>query len=185
MKMAERKRDSGLGRRGFTGIEIAIIGVFVLLSLVLSIAVPLFSLKIHIVRIVEIQYDYNNAGMTLLTLLSDEEVYEGLGIYVSGLNDNPDESFSRADVESALKSKLDKLVPNQCYELSYDGGVIAEGQSCNTDFSMDAYIVLPDSGKREKITLSISSATTKSTIPTPTLTTPTTAPLPPVPAPLI
>lgn len=164
-------------KKGFSGIEVAIMGAIVLIAIVLSIAIPIFLLEIHIARVVEIQYDYNNAGMILLSLLSDREIYKGISLYVSGFGDNAAQGFTRASVEAAVKSRLDNMVSDNCYELSYSGGTIASGGSCKTDFSTSAYIVLPDGGNREKLTLSISSVTTKRTqITTPPTTLPTTPP---------
>ena len=47
-------RKSAIGKKGVTGIEVAIIGAIALVVIVLTILVPIVFLKIHIVRTVEI-----------------------------------------------------------------------------------------------------------------------------------
>jgi parallel beta-helix repeat protein len=146
-----------IGKGGFTGIEIMIIGVVATIGVVISMIVPMVLLKIHLVRVLEIQYELDNAGLTLLTLLSDEDIYKGLSLYVSGFPDNPSKGFSRVGVETAIKYRLDSFVAGQCYELSYSGGTIVKGSNCNLQYTASADIVLPERGGKEEITLKVSS----------------------------
>lgn len=154
-----KNRKVKIDRKGVTGIEIAIIGVIVIVVIIITLLIPIVFLKIHLGATVETQYGYNNAGLTLLTLLSDNDIYEKLSLYVAGMEDNVVEGFNRNAVESAVTSRLDKLVPSEtgtrCYKLSYAGGVIIPPENCDTEFGVSAYIVLPYGKNKEKITLEI------------------------------
>lgn len=158
-----KSRRIKINKKGITGIEIAVIGAIVIVTIIISLLIPIAFLKIHLVTVVETQYGYNNADLTLLTLLSDRDVYEKLSLYVAGMEDNTIEGFNRAAVESEVALILDKLVPSdpgtRCYKLSYVGGVIIPPENCDTEFGVSANIVLPYGlpyGKnKEKITLEI------------------------------
>lgn len=134
---------------------ITIILAMLLLTIVLTRLIPVFFLKTHIVRVVEMQYGYSNAGLTLLTLLSDSDIYDKLTLYVAGMEDNRVGGFTRAATESLLISRLDKLVPSGCYNLSYIGGTIVNPKECDTEYTVSAYMALPYGSEAEKVTLDI------------------------------
>lgn len=154
-----KNRKSTAGKKGVTGIAVAIIGAILLVVIVLTILIPIIFLKIHIVRVVEVQYGYSTADLTLLALLSDTDIYEKLSLYVADMEDNAVEGFDRDSVKSEVTSILDKLVPSEtdtrCYKLSYAGGVIIPPENCDTEFSATADILLPYGTNNEKITLEI------------------------------
>lgn len=154
-----KNQKSAVGKKGLFGISIAIIGAIALIVIVLTMIIPIIFMKIHIVRIVEIQYGYSNADLTLLALLSDRDIYEKLSLYVADVGDDALEGFNRNSVKSEVISVLDKLVPSRagtrCYRLYYDGGVIIAPENCATEFSATADIALPDGKNKEKITLEI------------------------------
>jgi hypothetical protein len=147
-----QSRRPKIGKRGITGIEIAIIGAIAVIGMFLSAVIPIFVMKTHLSRVLEIQYGYYDAGASLIGLLSDDEIYNGLSLYVSGIEDNADAVFEREAFENQLKFRLDNLVTSQCYELSYSGGTIVSNGDCLTRYSVTADIVLPD-GSKETITL--------------------------------
>ena len=161
--MKDKKKK--IGRKGVTGIEVAIIGAIALFTIVLTVIIPIVFLKMHLVRVVEIQYGYNNAGLALLTLLSDKEIYETLSLNISGVETNID-----SWLDSTLKPRLDKLVPSgagtRCYELSYAGGTIIPSEDCATGFSATASMSLPYGEDSGEITLKISTTPPKNPIPT-------------------
>ena len=134
---------------------LTVILAMLLLTIVLTALIPVFFLKIHIVRVVEMQYGYSNAGLTLLTLLSDSNIYDKLSLYVAGMEDNGVGGFTRAATESLLISRLDKLVPSGCYRLSYSGGTIVNPKECDTEYTVSAYMALPYGSGAEKVTLDI------------------------------
>jgi len=157
----KKMRIGKKGKKGLTGVEISVILVMGLITLVMTTLIPTLFLKKHIVRVVEIQYGYNNAELTLLTLVSDRSFYKVISLYIAGFGDNTEEGFSRAGAEAQIKSRLDQLVPSGCYKLSYDGGEILSQElsekKCDTEFSVTADIVLPYGEiKVKKLTLEIS-----------------------------
>jgi hypothetical protein len=143
-----------LGNQGMTGIEIAVIGAIVLVSIVISLLMIVVFLKIHVSRVVEIEYNYNNAELAMLALLSDEHIYEQISLYVAGLPDNPPEGFTRSGVETMVESKLENLVPSGCFKLSFDSGTIVD-KNCDPVYGVTADISLPYGRNEEQIRLEI------------------------------
>jgi hypothetical protein len=143
-----------VGRRGQTGIEIAIIFAILQLTIVITMIIPVAFLKIHLVRMLEIEYNYDNAELALLTLLSDKSIYRGLSIYVADPSGIPDSSYTGNGVEAAVKTRLSQLVASGCYKLSFSGRSISSG-SCTTEYIASAYILLPGGSKLEKLILEI------------------------------
>ena len=150
------RRRLNVGKSGITGIEIAIIGVMFTIGFALSIAIPVFFLRIHLVRVLEIQYGYDNAGTSLMALLSDKAMYKNISLYMAGARNNADIGFSRAGVEDGIKHRLDRLV-GPCYTLTYSGGDIVKAGSCDAKYSASASVVLPDGEDNEEVTLWIQS----------------------------
>jgi hypothetical protein len=156
MKLQKISRKIKIGEKG-QGWEIALIVFVAIITIIATMLLSIFLLKIHLVRVVEIEYGYDNADLTLLTLLSDRKIYKGLSLYVAGLPDNLAASFSRSGVEDMVKSRLSELVPGECYKLSYSAGEISSSKlsnkQCETKYSASAYIALPYGRDIEKLTL--------------------------------
>lgn len=140
--------------KGLVGISIAIIGAIVMVAVIMTVLIPILFLKINVSRTVEIEYDYDNAGLAMLTLLSDEGMYRNLSMYVAGLPDNPGIGFFRHQVEESVKLRLMDLVSSQCFELYYGGGTIAS-IDCNPVYGISADISLPYGLSSESIQLEI------------------------------
>ena len=154
-----KNRKTFVGKKGMEAISIAIIGAIILIVVVLTMLVPIVFMKVHIVRVVDIQYGYSNADLALLALLSDNDIYEKLSFYISDMEDNAAYGFNREDVKAQVTEVLDKLVPSdpdtRCYELSYDGGVIIPSDKCDIEFSASVDMALPYGKTTEKLTLEI------------------------------
>lgn len=149
-------------KKGIAGLAIAVIGAIVIVGIIASIVIPIVFLKIHLAKIVEIEYNYNNAGLTMLALLADDDIYRDLSLYVAGYPDKTSESFSRSGVESAVTERLYELVPSNCFKLSYEGGTVVDmsevDSACNSMYyTAEAYISSPIDSMKQKITLSIKS----------------------------
>jgi len=153
-----------IGRKGQTGIEIAIIGAIVLLTIVISIILPVFLLKIHVTRVSQIEYGYDNAAMSILTLLADKNVYRYVSLYAGDYPNDPSGGYTRVIAENIIKGRLDFLVPSKCYSLTYTNASgdqalksdsLDKGQ-CETEYAADAYVALPPGQDRMRITLRIS-----------------------------
>jgi hypothetical protein len=143
--------------KGLAGIIIA--GIIFTGTLILTQLIPLIFLHIHIVRMLEMEYKYNNADLVLLTLLSNDEIYESLSLYVSG-SPSLSGKFDRDSVKPLLKEKLDKItesVGSKCYKLSTSTEVLAEKSetNCKPEFKSKTLIVVPYEQKIEKLTLVI------------------------------
>jgi len=147
--------NATIGRRGFTGVEIAIIGAIFGVVLIMSV-LPMLLTRIHIVRTLEVEYGYDNAELALLALLSDERIYRDIGTYVAGAPDNAASGFTRSAVQTKVGARLAQLVDSGCYRLYYAGGDIAPAPGgCTTKFVASAYVALPGSTKTELVNLAI------------------------------
>jgi hypothetical protein len=150
-----KMKTTAIGRRGFTGIEIAIIGAIFGVVLLMTM-LPLLLTRIHIVRTLEVEYGYDNAELALLALLSDERIYRDVGAYVAGAPDNAASGFARSAVQAEVGARLAQLVDSGCYRLYYAGGDIAPAPGgCGTKFVAGAYVALPGSTKTELVNLAI------------------------------
>lgn len=147
--------NATIGRRGFTGVEIAIIGAIFGVVLIMSV-LPMLLTRIHIVRTLEVEYGYDNAELALLALLSDSRIYRDVGAYVSGAPDNAAAGFARADVQAEVGARLKQLVGSGCYRLYYSGGdIVPAPAGCNTKFAAGAYVALPGSTQTQLVSLAI------------------------------
>lgn len=147
--------------KGITGIELALVGIIFTIGAVFFIIIPVIALKIHIIQVIELQYKYNNAQLTLLTLLSLTEtdsidgktkpISQIIAEYVA-VSPKPDKSF--------IKTKLDKMVESkimECYILTSEkaGELANNTDNCNpSKYNGNAVISLPyDSQLTDKLTL--------------------------------
>ncbi len=93
-------------------LGIPIMGLIFLGTVTVLILLPVFALKIHIIKQVDIQYKYNNAQLTMLTLLSStndkKEISQTIGEYIK-LQSKPKIDF--------LKNILDQQIESKCYVL--------------------------------------------------------------------
>jgi len=146
-------RTNAIGRRGFTGIEIAMIGAIFGVVLMMTM-LPMVVTRITLVRTLEIEYGYDNAELALLALLSDSRMYRDIGAYMAGAPDNPASGFTLSAVETGAESRLAQLVGSGCFRLYYDGGTIASS-GCSTKFVASAYVALPGTTKTGLLSLAI------------------------------
>jgi len=146
-------RTNAIGSRGFTGIEIAMIGAIFGVVLMMTM-LPMVVTRITLVRTLEIEYGYDNAELALLALLSDSGMYRDVGAYMAGAPDNAASGFARSTVEAEVESRLAQLVGSGCFRLYYDGGTIVSS-GCSTKFVASAYVALPGTTKTELLNLAI------------------------------
>jgi hypothetical protein len=132
-----------IGRKGQTGIEIAVIGAIFGVVLIMTM-LPVLMTRIHIVHTLEVEYGYDNAELSLLALLSDRRTYEGIGTYMAGAKDNAAAGFARAAVRTDAGAMLGKLVDSGCYRLYYAGGdIVPAPEGCSPKYEASAYVALP------------------------------------------
>lgn len=141
--------------KGISGIELLFIYVVFSLTIILGILIPILFLKIHIVRVLEIEYKYSNSGLAIISLLSDRAFYERLSAYVAGFPDFPPK-FEKKKVIEETGSRLDLLVQTQCYKLSSKDIIVQKTeQGCNPEYKAKAFIVLPYNQMSENLVLAI------------------------------
>lgn len=91
-------------------ISIPLMGLIFLATVTVMILIPVFFLKINIIKQVDIEYKYNNAQLTMLTLLSSTNnkkmISKTIAEYIQ-LQDKPKIDF--------LKDILDKQIESKCY----------------------------------------------------------------------
>jgi len=140
--------------KGFAPLDLLIAVVMFTLTVINLILIPT-SLRRGIVRVVEYEYNYNNAQLALLTLLSTTQDGEPLSKFIAEhivLNE-PD------NIEDILKEKLDKIVESKCYELSIPSESLIKSSEpdCDPkDYTAKARIALPYGSRlTEEITLVI------------------------------
>jgi hypothetical protein len=136
-------------------IPLLLIGAIVTMTAFVSVLVPIVYLKIHVDRVVNIQYKYSTADLGTLALISDPKIYEKISLYASGADDHY--NFDRTSFTVVLKEKLDKIVESQCYELYFDDSLVVKSEkACNPQFTSDAFILTPyEQDPAVKITLKI------------------------------
>lgn len=137
------------------------IGGLILIGILLLTVIPLFFLKIHLVQVVNLQYNYNNAQQALNTILYLTEVdsTDGqtkqaskiIGEYVALQNSKPDISF--------LKTELDRMVANgifNCYSMkSVHAGILATNQASCKPSKYTNFVVIATPGAPDQLVLTI------------------------------
>jgi len=148
---------------GKKGIIESLIGLVIIgIGLIMAVVVPFFYLHIHIVDLIQFDGKYNNADLSLLTLLSLKN--DGKPIpqilaehYV--LNNPSDISF--------VNSTLKKIIPDRCflfsinpqnisvpaYSLIIKSDIKAE---CSPDTASQTKLILPYNPKKLTETLELS-----------------------------
>lgn len=118
-------------------INLAIIGLIVIVGIILMIILPAMFLRLHLIQTVNYVYEYDNSQLYLLTLLTI--TYDGNSVYTQIANNlqvgKPDVSF--------VKDELDKITDNRCYDLSSSTKVIAKSECVPSENTVEVPIVLP------------------------------------------
>lgn len=148
-----------MGSKGIVGTSVALALAIITVTMILTIIIPLFFFKVHTTRTLEIEYGYDNAENTLLTLLSDRPSYRTIGMYFAGYPDDPMLGFTRTNAEKIIKDKLELLAPGGCFLLSsgtYEikSDKVASG-GCELKYSAEADVASPLSSLKSKVTLKI------------------------------
>lgn len=139
-----------LGNKAF--LTIALIGVIATVIVVALIMIPITTTKFYIQRYLQVEYNYNNAEMVMLELLSYPDIRHDIGLYAAGLGSKANAAggaFDKAALAAKVSAVLDKLIPDGgCYAIYYDAqpyssdatgwtiiakrGNDATGAACNT-----------------------------------------------------
>ena len=123
--------------KGITGIEIVIIGLIFIVAIVVVIIMPIPFLKVHLIRTIEFEFEYNYAESTFLAFMSSTHngrpVIEIIAERIL-LNNPPDVNF--------LKGKLDSIVESKSFKLSFSEGVLISSGS-PSKYKTNGEVVLP------------------------------------------
>jgi hypothetical protein len=124
-------------------IEWALIGPIVTVGMVMVIIIPIIFLRVHLMEWVKYEFNYNNAQLTLLTLVSSTYEKRIVSEIISEhlvLKNNP-------DIGKILSSKLDKIVPSKCYKLTASDITLVESSCKASKYFASTKIVFPFNGK--------------------------------------
>jgi len=112
--------------KGFAILTIAILGIITTFTAILAVVVPLLTLKYHLAIEIKNTYEYNNAELALLSLVSkkhnDESMYRVLSERgTNGFDEN---------MQKDLKEKLQLLTYSKCFKLVSETETILEPENC-------------------------------------------------------
>lgn len=115
-----------MGLKGFAIFTITIVGIITTFTAILLITIPLLTLKYHLAIEIKQNYEYNNAQLTLLSLVSkkynDESMYRVLSEHATN---GFDESM-----QESLKEKLVLLTSSKCFKIVNRTSTILEAENC-------------------------------------------------------
>jgi len=118
----------------------------VTLVIAISLLATAIFLRVQLINQIELKYEFNNAQLVLLTLLSSthngEKISKLLAEHII-LNEPSNVDF--------LKIKLDKLVDSKCYRLSTSSKTIIESKDiseCSFESRSQTALILPYSQEK-------------------------------------
>ncbi len=125
--------------KGIAALTIALIGLIFTITVVGMVLLIPFSLKVHLVKTVDLQYKFDNSQLALLSLLSStqngKKISQIIGEHIV-LGEPKNLNF--------LNDKLERIVLSECYKLSTKSGILVESPFCDPDeYSTRTMIVLP------------------------------------------
>jgi hypothetical protein len=127
--------------KGFLPITIAIIGLIATATIFVALTLPLFVLKYHLAINVEQEYDYNNAQLILLTILS-YKYNESYSMYqvLAERNVNGFDESMKAKIEDVGKI----LTGGKCFRIVNQTSTVFEISNCSAKKSSgEIYIFKP------------------------------------------
>jgi hypothetical protein len=139
--------------KGFLPFTIAIVGLIATVTILIALTLPLFVLKYHLAINLEQEYDYNNAQLILLSLLS-YRYKDGYSMYqvfaernVNGFDD---------DMKTKVEDVGKILTHGKCFRIVNQTSTVFEIPNCIAKRSSgEVYIFRPynKQGLIEKLTL--------------------------------
>jgi hypothetical protein len=130
-------------------IEAAIAWIIIPIAITLMALLPVILLKIHIVKIIEMEFNYDNAGSALLMLLAsthdNKPVAQLLAEHIL-LKQPSNTDFA--------KNNIEKIVT--CYKISTPSKTLIE-TTCSPEYGASAKVALPYNYEKlvESVTLMI------------------------------
>jgi hypothetical protein len=127
--------------KGFLPITIAIVGLIATATIFVALTLPLFVLKYHLAINIQQEYDYNNAQLILLTLLS-YKYNESYSMY---------QVLAERDVngfDDSMKAKIEEvgkiLTTGKCFRIVNQTSTVFEISNCQAKKSSgEVYIFKP------------------------------------------
>jgi hypothetical protein len=161
-----------MGLKSFAPLTIAIIGIIALVALFLIPFISLFTLKIHLIKNVELSYEYNSADLALLALLHYEKKFpvyrilsefslSNFGGYVQDYEGNIWRTMSYAiPREEAIKivnESVANLTLSDCYKLTLASSSFVKSGTCETKSITCFKVFLPYPEKTKEVCLEVKS----------------------------
>jgi len=108
--------------------EIAVMGIIFTVVAVIAMRMPLIILKYHLAVDLNIEYNYNNAQLTLLSLVSAKynETYSMYRV----ISERDSNGFDE-DMKGKIISNLDLLTHAKCFRLVDETSTILEKGDCS------------------------------------------------------
>jgi len=113
--------------KGFLPFTLAIVGVIFTFTSVMLVVLPLFILKYHLAINLKREYDYNNAQLALLSLISSkyDETYSMYRILSERSLNGFDENMKRK-----VEGNLEVLTQSKCFRVVNETATILEKPDC-------------------------------------------------------
>lgn len=113
--------------KGFLPFTIAIIGIIFTFSSITMLVLPLFILKYHLAINLKREYDYNNAQLALLSLISSKynDTYSMYRVLSERSLNGFDENMKRK-----VEGSLEVLTQSKCFRVVNDTATVLENPDC-------------------------------------------------------
>lgn len=127
--------------KGFEPFTIAIVGIITTFTVIIGIAIPPLTLKYHLAIDLKETYEYNNAQLTLLSLVSEKhsDTYSMYRVIAERNTNSFDDNMQKS-----LREKLTLLTGSSCFKIVNDKVTILKAENCEpVENTGDIYIFLP------------------------------------------
>ena len=116
-----------MGLKGFAIVTFAIVGIIFTFTSIMSVIVPLVTLKYHLAIELKQTYDYNNAQLSLLGLVSKK--HDGTYSMYRVLSEHTVNGFDE-NMQESLREKLFLLTNSNCSKIVNTTATVLEPENC-------------------------------------------------------
>lgn len=113
--------------KGIAIMTIALIGIITSFTSILAVTIPLLTFKYHLAINLKERYDYNNAELALLTLISTKynDTYSTYRVLSEHTMNGFDESM-----KNSLKEKITLMTSSNCFKIVNKAATILKAENC-------------------------------------------------------
>jgi len=131
-------------KKGSILVAIPIILAVASFTIATMITMPYVFLKIHIVKVIEYQYSYDNAQQSLLTMFATDTSH-ALPKYILGIDSTQNKKIVEEKLNIIVpKSPTERQTDKPCYKLSSSKNELIQPKLlCNPEFKTKTKIPLP------------------------------------------